>query len=321
MNLLYSNVISIFPNIKIDGEISYLYGGFSEKDIILALDFICKERKIKCEELHFLLVFSTDYNLVHNSIHFEKNEIDDDSENVTSMPNGETIPEIFYSEKYRQIAEDRFPCVIILNSKRLREQKADPSFVASVIVHEVSHYWDFAKILPKIEDKYAFKILDVYSTNGKKDIIGGLYNSYSEIHAKYHQERFVIQTKYGIEHIVENYKNIIYKNADTRIKMGQCISEISSMEKNELKVDPIKNISDMQSVLYSAQHLVGKVRAWKSYVKKGPEIMKELESAVEKHVDGLKGFEEYVEKMESIFDWDGLIKYCDEIENMPDEVI
>lgn len=316
---IFEEVYNKYPRIKIEGQSDLECGFLQGKDIISALDFVVKERGVDSKELSFKLILSRDYVLTHNRIHIEKIK-DDGKTDRMNQPNGEFIPRFLYKDEYKKIeAKTQCDGMININCGKLRLLKTDKIFVSSVIVHEVGHYLDFKLLLPEIEKRYGFDFQEVKVKRDRCDAIGGMYIAYSEMHAKYLQEKYDVVNRYITkECIVKNYRKVLY-TTENKTEQYDGMNLIITPKNCNLKVDYIKGEDDIHVIYYKAQHFVGSSKAWSEIFEGEEKIVSEIKNAKGKYIDEVNNYREIIDQMEGVFDWKDLLLCCDDIRNYSED--
>lgn len=245
-----------------------------KNEISSAVIFVCSELSINDPAgLNYQIRITDNYEEDYKKIHFKPEDAGIDS-------NGMTIPPIFQSEKFK--ADNDGKTVILINEQKLKN--TTNVFYASVLVHELSHCYDYSYRLNGFQNKYGIEISKV-KKGTVEDEIGGFFCDFTEIRAKYLQEKYIINnTKRGCI-----CKNIILSNVNYII-------------------EPLSREGDH----YQICHCVGKLRCWEEVPFLCPEEEKIVESIklyyLEKHI-----FHEAISEMYKVWDWCAMIKKCDSL--------
>ena len=226
----------------------------------------------------------------------------------SSNPNGITIPVIFQSASYKERVKNNPDyenrSLILINNEKLA--RADSVFYTSVIVHELSHCRDYVEILPKFQEKYSFNLLDARK-NEWDNYIGGYFTFYSEMHAKYLQEKYWIthnHCKIG-EDGKEHYDDFFFGEANTRRSSRP---RKSSLHESIYGIEDIEDENDY----YYASLCAGQLRCWEDLFYNNSRAMEKINQVKNYFLNEHKCCR-IIQDMYDVFEWDMLIKKSDQI--------
>lgn len=218
-----------------------------------AIEFICSEKKVEEQTLDCKLIFAENYEKAYKQYHYkpQKNE----------NPNGCFIPIYFQNKETKKENKD----IILINIEKMEKVNASNFFISSVIIHEFNHYLVDKEIYPILMKKYNLNLdSESLKTNKKLNYIGGVYQSYSEMHSKYYQEKYILTKgcKKDLDKYIMNWKENITK---------------------------IKNEQDF----YSMSYVIGQIKCWE-YLTNDIESLKFIVNEIKRY---------YFNKYESIREW------------------
>ena len=259
-----------------------------------AVMFLCDQyQEEKVFSLNCKIKTTDSFDEEAKRIHFRYDEVN---------ANGIAIPQIFQSEEYKKSIEENADLsgktVILINNKKL---KGLPSaYYASVIVHELSHCYDYIFRYPEIYKKYGVDLKNVVR-NSMADIIGGYFTAYSEMRAKYLQEMFWIKSCF-----CRNFLDILYKDSKS--------IDGTINHRGAYNIDRIEGEEDY----YHIYRCVGKIRCWEEVFINHP--IEYYGNQAAEHVKKIKKnylerdrFHMIIKDMYEAWDWDIMIEKCDEI--------
>ena len=265
------------------------------REIRAALDYVYQEWGEPCP----LCVINIPGNKYSFMSLYEECYIEPDSK---IDPNGITIPVIFQSNFYKERVKndtaykDR-PLILINNEKLAR---TTPIFYTSVIVHELSHCRDYVQLLPKFQEKYNFNLLEARN-NKWNDCIGGYFTNYSEMHAKYMQEKYLITHEYSDNH----YDDLFFGQNNKRRAQKP---RKTGLSENIFGIEDIENEKDY----YYASFCSGQLRCWEELFADNPRAMEKVNKVKEHFLEKHRCCS-IIQDMYKIFDWNSLIEKCDQL--------
>lgn len=268
----------------------------TENDIDLspAIKFACS--KLSISDVFLLnckIIISDRFIDDYKQIHFKPDSI---------LPNASTIPLIYQSDDFKTSVsgnnEYENKSIVLINNKKL--ERCNNVFFLSVVVHELSHCYDYACRLSLFQDKFNILWKNI-SPGTLMDCIGGYFGAYSETRAKYLQELFV-----GENHDSSDYNDIFFKK-EIVLPDGITI-------KKEYNFDPIEN----DDVFYYAQHCAGKLRSWEEMFVHNPAALyrykeNQLVKQIKEDVLREYPYHEIIKDMYDIWDWSYMINKCEEL--------
>lgn len=202
-------------------EIDSASANYANDLVVKAINYLYSELEIEKKLITFKLILARNYLDVINNVRMFK--IEESNSNGTFLP--------IYLQKKENGFRD-MP-IIVINWRKINEAKAEETFIESVLVHELTHYIIDLKYFESFMEKYYI----CYGTE-KKDILGGFYEAYSEMMAKYFQEKYNCMAK--------KYKEQIF---------------IEYIEKTVTKVRDEKDF-------YRMQHFWGQIFCWEQLAEK-----------------------------------------------------
>lgn len=262
--------------------------------IITALDSSSKRRESEEYVLNnfgisdgfcnkYKLIISKFYSTQVDFIHFQPSREDNS--------NGITIPISLQSSNYlteSKLYDDYDKTVILINSKKLESCTA--IFSESVIVHELSHCYDFSYRFSKFQKRYRIGALSKIKRGSIENKLVQYFQAYSEARAKYLQEMFFIE-KGGYKSL----QNLIHK------------------EDGCLNIDAIYDEDEGEEKNYKAQHIAGKIRCWEKLLTKG--MLDEKSNCEVKTIKNYfwndNNFSFLVKEMYDCWDWEMMLQKCD----------
>lgn len=248
-----------------------------------AIAYVCEKKSVEPDSLNCLIKVTDEFDIEFKFMHFRPEG---------GNPNGTAIPFIFQSENYKKSVETDHnrsgKTVILINHNKLARLSA-VNF-ASVVVHELSHCYDYALKLSGFQYKYNIEMTNA-SSGTVADVIGGYYTFHSEARAKFWQEMYVVD-----HHSKDGYKDLFFRR------------------NGAYSIEPIRNESDH----YYAAHCAGKLRCWEEAFIKNPidsycdEEKRIVEKTLELYLCKHK-YHEIIKDMYEAWDWNLMIEKCDEV--------
>lgn len=256
-----------------------------EQEIFRAIEYVCKRLMISNPlEFNCIIKVTNNYCADYNDIHFQPDG---------AWPNGTTVPPIFQKEEYKRSVDKNEICagksVILINNEKCCDYSLRE--FTSVIVHELSHCYDYAFKYPEIQERYGIEI-EKSKEGTVAHAIGCYYRYHSEARAKYLQEMFIVE-----HHEQGSYRDVLYNKRNCSVRL-----------------DPIKNALDY----YHAAFRAGTIRCWEEYFIANPiAVHNDKESKIVEIIqncfDKQQPQHELFKDMYEAWDWDLMIQKCDRI--------
>lgn len=127
--------------------------------------------------------------------------------------------------------------LIIYNAKKL--ENSDRHFVTSVLIHELTHYFDYIEIRKKFDSKFSLSI-ERWIVAAQSKVVASCipsFQAYSEIHSKYNQELYYC-------------KSVLYCATE-----GEVLEYMRNYMRKYLP-------SDSNDLHYTLYHLIAQFCAW-----------------------------------------------------------
>ncbi len=257
------------------------------QEVLDAVLYFYSMRPTEFDKLNCKIRVTNEFVAECRRIHFRPNGKDS---------NGICISPMLQSDEYKNSVKDN-PCfggktVILINNSIFNNANSD--FFKSVVIHELSHCADNNIRLPNFQKIYNINMRE--KREGTVfDAIGGYFCAYSEINAKFWQERFWIE-----HHNKECYDDVFYKR-------GKNFEKIYNF-------DAIQGEEDY----YHAQHCAGKLRCWEEVFIINPiaESCEHEEQTVNRIKEKVLNEGEYhdmIKDMYKVWDWEKMLDKCKEI--------
>ena len=225
---------------------------------------------------------------------------------ISLNPNAITIPVIFQSDSYKERvknnpAYENRPLILINNEKLA---SVDAVFYASVIVHELSHCRDYVQLLPRFQEKYEINLLDAKKNecnNVWNSYIGGYFSCYSEMHAKYLQEKYCITHEYEEGHYDAFFFVEKSKRRSSRPRK-------TGLHESIYGIEDVENEDDY----YYASFCAGQLRCWEDLFADNCRALKEV-NRVKEYFLKEHNCRSIIQDMYEAFDWNVMLNKCDQI--------
>ncbi|MGG0937191.1 hypothetical protein ABHN11_13890 [Brevibacillus centrosporus] len=243
----------------------------AKRMVLHAINFITEKLEMDIGGINLSILFSEDYAGDTAAVHFQPGQ--------NGNENGIFIPEFYQKE---QVRERNIP-IIIINWGKLSKLKTPmkDTFLVSVIVHELVHYYDYCVTYPScIVERYG-KVLENGARGSLEGYIGGYFLYRSELRAKFYQETYILTSE----------------------RVACTLANLS------------KKATKIEASYYSLAHARGELLCWKSLLESSflPDEM-EMQAFLAKREQAISQVEtgRYVNLAE-LFELEPFFTYCDSI--------